>query len=277
MTQILHGTSAESTDLPPERVELDGRRGVVSRLAAPRPAADLEPTSVKVPAGTVDGRIDALYQQAAYLDAYSRHTDLRVAENPQEAIGGLWEEVGQLQFDFLCGRGLKREHSLFDIGCGTLRGGRHFIRYLNSHGYTGLDISPAAIESAAALVQREQLTHKLPRLIVSQRQDLTFHEVAGQQFDWLLAQSVFTHLPAHNIEECLANIGRVMHRGSRFFFTYYRSTAHQQVSVKTFSYPVDFFQQLAVRCQLQLTDYSCEYPHPRGQLMMELRPMQDRR
>ena len=45
-------------------------------------------------------------------------------------VGGLWDELGLLQFQFLLEMGLKPSDCLFDIGCGSLRGGRHFIKYL---------------------------------------------------------------------------------------------------------------------------------------------------
>jgi len=75
-------------------------------------------------------RIRALYDQKDYLEAYSRHTDIRVERDPHSAVGGMWEQIGQLQFDFLVNHGLEPNHKLLDIGCGTLRGGRHFITYL---------------------------------------------------------------------------------------------------------------------------------------------------
>src|ERR1700678_1283527 len=41
----------------------------------------------------------------------------------REYVGGLWEVIGKLQFDFLISRGLKPEHVFLDIACGPLRGG----------------------------------------------------------------------------------------------------------------------------------------------------------
>jgi hypothetical protein len=52
---------------------------------------------------------------------------------------------------------------MLDIGCGTLRGGRHFIGYLDPDGYTGMDISPQAIRYGEELVRRENLTWKQPQ------------------------------------------------------------------------------------------------------------------
>ena len=51
-------------------------------------------------------------------------------------VGGvddfLWTRIGELQFDFLRAQGLRPNHVLFDIACGALRGGVHFINYLDA-------------------------------------------------------------------------------------------------------------------------------------------------
>ena len=56
-------------------------------------------------------------------------------------VGGLWETLGQLQFDFITRRGLQTSDKLLDMGCGCFRGGIHFIRYLDNQHYYGLDIN----------------------------------------------------------------------------------------------------------------------------------------
>ena len=50
---------------------------------------------------TADDGVAQLYEERDFLTAYSAHTDLRVAADPQEAVGGMWEEIGALQVDFL--------------------------------------------------------------------------------------------------------------------------------------------------------------------------------
>ena len=47
----------------------------------------------------------------------------------RRAVGGLWDEIGLLQRDFLIDHGLKRNHFLLDIRCGPLRGGVTIIPY----------------------------------------------------------------------------------------------------------------------------------------------------
>lgn len=39
------------------------------------------------------------------------------------AVGGMWDEIGKLQFEFMVKQGLKPHHKFLDIGCGSLRGG----------------------------------------------------------------------------------------------------------------------------------------------------------
>ncbi|MGD0673589.1 MAG: hypothetical protein ABSB13_16080 [Candidatus Binatus sp.] len=38
-------------------------------------------------------------------------------------VGGKWDALGQLQFEFMLKMGLKPGHVLLDTGCGALRGG----------------------------------------------------------------------------------------------------------------------------------------------------------
>lgn len=111
--------------------------------------------------------VETLYASMPYLEAYRAHTDMRAAIDPQSAIGGRWDVIGPLQFNYLVDNGLKPWHRMLDIGCGTLRGGRHFIRYLEPNRYTGVDISSGVIAAAKALVEAEQLTDKRPMLLLN--------------------------------------------------------------------------------------------------------------
>jgi hypothetical protein len=57
----------------------------------------------------------------------------------RESVGGLWDEIGRLQFDFLLRQGLRPHDVLLDVGCGSLRGGVHLIRYLEPRHYLEID------------------------------------------------------------------------------------------------------------------------------------------
>jgi cyclopropane fatty-acyl-phospholipid synthase-like methyltransferase len=211
-----------------------------------------------------------LYGTKSYLDAYSAHTDLRVQRDPQEAVGGMWEEIGRLQLDFLMRNGLQPHHRLLDIGCGALRAGRHFIRYLNDRNYTGLDIPPKAIQYSKELVRDEGLSHKRPKFVLSKNKHLKFRQFTGETYDYLLAQSVFTHLKPKHIKECFQHIGTIMHQSSVFFFTFNEASDFQQTGVEDFRYPSSFFRQFADKYGFDLIDRSEEFEHPRNQRMAVL-------
>lgn len=213
-------------------------------------------------------QLERHYAGTDYLTAYARHTDLRVEADPREAVGGMWEEIGRLQFTFLVEEGLRPSDRLLDIGCGTLRGGRHLIRHLEPGHYTGFDMSPKAIEAARALVEEEGLVDKSPRIFVNHDGSLRFDALRGEAFDVILAQSVFTHLPPSSIEECLSHVSNVMAEDGRFYFTFSSSAVPERRSQKEYAYPFSFFEDLARLHGLHLDDVSRRYDHPRAQRMV---------
>jgi cyclopropane fatty-acyl-phospholipid synthase-like methyltransferase len=66
----------------------------------------------------------------------------------REAIGGNWDKIGKLQFDFLLKMGLKPDNYLLDLGCGSLRGGVLFIPYLEDKHYYGVEKETRLLEAA---------------------------------------------------------------------------------------------------------------------------------
>lgn len=136
-------------------------------------------------------------------------------------VGGLWDEVGKLQFDYVADQGLRRDAKVLDIGCGCLRGGVHFVDYLDSGNYFGIDISESLLQAGfdteiAAL----NLQHKLPRgnLRCNGEFDASFF---GVKFDVLIAQSVFTHLPWNHIKLCLARAAGFTRVNGLFYATFF--------------------------------------------------------
>lgn len=210
------------------------------------------------------------FQSDDYLEAYANHTDVRTAIDPQMAIGGLWESMASHQFDFLVSQGLQRSNSLLDIGCGSLRGGLRFIDYLDAEKYVGFDISDSVIEAGRKGILEKGLSHKKPLIFVNDQKNLRFdHEnLQGKKFDFLLAQSVFSHLMPEHIVECFSHISTVMDSGSKFLFTFHPSESFRQRSLINFEYNPDFFHDLANKHDFNIEDLSVDYHHPRGQCMM---------
>jgi hypothetical protein len=135
----------------------------------------------------------------------------------REAVGGLWEEIGQLQADFLVAQGLMPHHRLLDIGCGSLRGGVKLIRYLDAGHYAGVDLHESLLNAGYDIeLAAAGLTHKLPRsnLVAGGEFDFSW---CPMQVDFALAQSVFTALPLNHLRICLERLPAFMASGGKFF------------------------------------------------------------
>ena len=67
----------------------------------------------------------------------------------RKRVGGLWDEVDRLQFDFLVRQGLRPQHRLLGVGCGCgcFRGASNSRRYLEPGRYYGLDADASLIEA----------------------------------------------------------------------------------------------------------------------------------
>ena len=213
--------------------------------------------------------IDEIFKKYSYLEAYKNFTDLKVKDNPKEAVGGMWDEIGNLQFNYLVKNGLLKNHSLLDIGCGTLRGGRHFIKYLDANKYTGVDISTKAIEYSNELIDKEELRSKNPTLVINKEMNLIFSYFKNEKFDFILAQSVFTHLMPEHIEECIKHIGNIMKNNANFFFTAYLSENLERTGIMRFCYPYNYFQQLSKKFNFNV-EIMNDYNHPRNQVLIRL-------
>ena len=132
-----------------------------------------------------------------------------------------WERHGQAQFDYLVSQGLQPHHYLLDVGCGPLRGGVHFIRYLEPGHYFGVEKNAAVLEAAREQeLPRYGSQEKSPTLVAMENFDFPS---LGQSFDYAWAQSVFTHLPLNSIIRCVMNIERVLVDGGKFYATFYEN------------------------------------------------------
>ncbi len=194
-------------------------------------------------------------------------------------VGGLWERIGRLQFDFLVDRGLRPEHRLLDVGCGPLRGGVHFIRFLDVGGYYGIDKNASLLAAGSELeLPRAGLLGRRPNLLLEEKFEFSRF---GVTFPYAIAQSVFTHLPLDAVERCLVNMAGVLEPGGRFYATFFEAPTpdHLEVmqrpgGIKTFSdanpfhYHPSVFDFLVRDLPLTVTNLG-GWDHPREQNMLE--------
>jgi SAM-dependent methyltransferase len=198
------------------------------------------------------------------------------------SIGGKWEELGNLQFDYMVEHGLEPHHRLLDVGCGPLRGGVHFIRYLDEGNYTGVEKDIRKLRAGREVeLAHAGLEQKRPRLVHMENFDFPS---LGQSYDFALAQSVFTHLSINHIIRCLMNIDRVLVPGGTFFATNYENTEGKRnldpieqrpglwsnFDRDFFHYDVATFEWIVQDTGLTV-EYLGEWSNPRNQRMLAFR------
>lgn len=189
----------------------------------------------------------------------------------RDYVGGKWDEIGRLQYDFVLSRGLKPRHSLLDIACGSLRAGIHFIGYLEPGHYLGIEkeasLVQAGIDQELGLKLYEQ---KAPEFVISG--DFEFQKFTRKP-DFVIAHAIFTHLTYTDIENCMKKLRAFVNTGCLFYATFFETS--EEIKNPQSSHSHTFFKY--TRQQMisagEKTGWKAVYlgdwKHPRQQMLME--------
>jgi len=136
----------------------------------------------------------------------------------RQMVGGMFDKLGKFQFNFMIKEGLKQDHVLLDIGCGSLRAGKYFIAYLNSGNYLGIDKQEVLIQKGKTHeIDQQVLAQKKPEFVISS--DFDFFQFSKKP-DFVLAQSLFIHLCPRDIKHCLSNLSLFCPKHCRVYATF---------------------------------------------------------
>jgi hypothetical protein len=189
----------------------------------------------------------------------------------RDYVGGKWDEIGRLQFDFMRSRGLQPEDVLLDIACGSLRAGIHFIHYLLPGHYLGIEKEQALVSAGIDQeLGRSTYQEKSPELIVSGSFEF---EKFSKKPSYALAHALFTHLTAKDLENCMAKLHAFVIPGCRFYVTFFESRGEAKNASAShdhtfFKYTREQMIQFGERNGWKAV-YLGDWKHPRQQMMME--------
>ena len=122
----------------------------------------------------------------------------------------LYDFMGATQFRLLCALGLRAHHRLLDLGCGSLRAGRFFIAYLDPGHYHGIEPNPWLIREAIETRLGEDFV-RINQPHFDENGD--FRVPFDTRFDYVLAQSIFSHTGPDLARQAIRNLALALSDG----------------------------------------------------------------
>lgn len=156
-----------------------------------------------------------------YTNLVLDETAIARGDYKQHLGGGVegWEARGRFQLELLRAGGLQKSSNLLDIGCGPLRAGVHFIRYLDAGHYYGFDYNPSFVATAHRLIAENGLEEKRPTVAAIADFDL---KSIDRTFDHAIAFSVLNHCSEAQRNLFFANIERCLAPTAKLFISHAR-------------------------------------------------------
>lgn len=118
--------------------------------------------------------------------------------------------------------GLREYHHLLELGCGSLRAARLFIPYLQSGHYCGIEPNRWLVEAGLD----QELGRDLERLrapTFSYGDDFNL-QVFERTFDFILAQSIFSHTSQKQLARCLSEVAIVLKPSGLFAASFHEAS-----------------------------------------------------
>ncbi|MBE7540462.1 MAG: methyltransferase domain-containing protein [Opitutaceae bacterium] len=149
------------------------------------------------------------HEKSQSLEEYREHFDTLAKKHGDDtiysqAVGGEFSAIGKLEKDLLISLGLKEDHAVIDVGCGSGRLAFQLAPY-RGMSYLGCDVVPELLEHAASLCKRPDWRFEHTNGIGIPAGDASA--------DFVCFFSVFTHLTHEETFKYFLEARRTLRRG----------------------------------------------------------------
>jgi len=168
--------------------------------------------------------------------------------NPEAALtialcnpAKFWEAAEKKAQKWFKTMALKRSDRVIEYGCGSLRLGAHFIRYLNPGCFFGMDVVSGFYEVGIRTIGAEIVERKKPKLGVIDEDTLA----AGVEFgaDIVCSNTVCVHVHPDEIAEYFRNLIRLTAKpGARLIFNAVIYDRLHRFEFNSWAWPLEFYE-----------------------------------
>jgi len=183
-------------------------------------------------------------------------------EHKQHLGGGAryWDRRGAFQLALLQWLGLDRYDTLLDVGCGPLRGGIHFIKFLERGNYWGVDFNASFIEAAHRFVQAEHVPSASSHVL--ELNDFNFAKL-HRTFDFILCFSVLNHCDDLERKLFFERIPTVMTKSTKLLVTHASWFRAQDFASSFLELKRSFSSETELATHLKFQDWGFDGPGDR--------------
>jgi SAM-dependent methyltransferase len=177
---------------------------------------------------------------------------------------GQWETAGLQTFKsmFRFGR-ITPNYRVVEYGCGSLRVGYHFIKYLSAGHFTGLDVIDGFFKIGLEKIGPEILADKQPVVSVIGPESVK----AASEFraDLVYLSGVAIHVHDDDVSEFFSNLRQIVNkRGATLVMSAHIAESTFQHRPTCWARPIDFFEQQLDGLRLVKFQPSATRPSPYG-------------
>ncbi len=176
-----------------------------------------------------------------------------------------YDLVGAMQFNLATSFGLRDHHKLLDIGCGSLRSGKLMIPYLRAGNYYGVEPNQWLIEEGF----KKELGQDIREIKSPTFSNTDNFELGGfnETFDFIIAQSIFSHASVTQINKCLSEVKNVLKPKGIFLATFFLGRDNYKGEDWVYPGCVKYTEDFAVNLirESGFETMQTESPHPNKQ------------
>ncbi len=174
-----------------------------------------------------------------------------------------YDRVGAMQFNLHIALGLRQNNSFLDIGCGSLRAGKLFIPFLLKGNYVGIEPNNWLVEEGI----KKEIGNNLIEIKQPEFYNFSNFQLSeiNREFDFINAQSIFSHTSIQQINTCLAEVKKVLAPNGLFAATFVQGKENYKgtewVYPDCVTYTMSKIEKLASLAELNVLKVNWDHPN----------------